>query len=501
MLLEVEAAQTPCLCVSTIVSASIVEAGRKFQCNSDDRQSHWRVQWRVDRKEDWSIPDRVSCKKGSRLVAGFKTSLLRTAASIVPRSYYSRLANGKAGATTILEDLVERMLVEEALGNHTWSIHLVGQTSTSTATAGTAALSPLERLEQDATAHLRRGGSSGNGRDQQAGDYVTCTWLRGGGDGEAVLQAAPLPKDSSPAREEPESEDAAAASASTSVAPVGRERRHIDYNKNNDNNHHHQQQHNNEYHLCVDVFLNEEWSATVVFCYYDCPTTTLFDLCLSRARNKSTAAVIERILQWMSTVAGCYIGCKPLPLPSSDLVSVVAGNHATEEAMLLCQQQEDDSTTTSTACAPLVLTYKTQQTVPGIDTLSLTVPPHALSHLYRAIEKEQQQSQSQSHHNSGSAGSTDTPEDTSDDLETSEAPTTAFPVVKAIECFVLEHFGMDVTQLRLCQIATSALTLECDGRCQLHDSAVALPVVRDIVVRHSRERRRRCGVAAGTSPR
>jgi len=404
------------------------------------------------------------------------------------------------------------MRVEEAFGNHMWSIHLVGAPILPSKTTSSAALlPPLAQLEEDATVYLRRGGGGGGGSGKdQAGDYVTCGWLLSGellvnetpSSSSSSSASAPKAKDSSPScsgeEEECDSEDDDDAVAAASAAPDARtKRRRVD-------NREKQQQ--SDKHLCVDVFLNEEWSATVIFCYCCATTTTsnvVFDLCLSRGRNKSTiTAAVERILQWMAILASCHIGCKPLSLPSSDLVSVLvaAAGEGTMTSGLLSEQEQEDQQeggkeSVMAAGAPLVLTYDTHQTVPGIDTLSLTVPAKAVPQLYRAVAMEQQsESQSQSHDNGASTRSADAAEGNGD----ISTPTTAtvqavpeVPIVKAMECFVLKHFGMDVTQLRLCQIATATLTLGCDGRCQLHDSADALPAVRDIVVRHSRERR--CG--------
>ena len=247
------------------------------------------------------------------------------------------------------------------LTNHTWSIHLLASSSRRTGTSRSKnrplALLPnaVEELQEDATNYLRQRTDS----QENEGDYIRLSWI-------AVDQPPAQTTSAATDRSERSEEqpDGGGSDTSSSAGAASRKRRRTTTESHK--------------HLYVEVRLNEEWSASVVFCFHHQHPQHTFDLCLARGLKSSC----EVVWQWMSsTVAGCgHIGRKPLRLSPSDLAYAVA---ATVTATTVSEQDEARNSSSK----PLVLTYETH-VVPGIDTLSLTVPPQSLSLLCRNIERE-----------------------------------------------------------------------------------------------------------------
>jgi len=394
------------------------------------------------------------------------------------------------------------MADEEArakLTNHTWSIHLLAssrRTGTSRSQNQPLRLpNAVEELQEDATNYLRQRTTS----QEKEGHYIRLSWI--------AVDQPPAQTTSAASASSEEQPDGGGSDTSSNAGAASRKRRRTITTESHK-------------HLYVEVRLNEEWSASVVFCFYHPhPQQHAFDLCLARGLKSSC----EVVWQWMSsTVAGCgHIGRKPLRLSPSDLAYVVG---ATVTATTVSEQDDDEARNNK----PLVLTYETH-VVPGIDTLSLTVPPQSLSLLCRNIERERSRQRNSNTSNStnrrlagtpsvSSAVNTDVGSDNDSNAAEAEAnivddesvggvlaataaaaeaasvqsrnssnEEASLPIVKGMQCFVQEHFCMDVSRLRLGKIGTASVSLGCDGRCKLVILEKALPVIREIVVRH-RER-------------
>ncbi len=118
---------------------------------------------------------------------------------------------------------------------------------------------------------------------------------------------------------------------------------------------------------------------------------------------------------------------------------------------------------------PLDLTFAVPEVVAskGLDTISLSILPVDLVRLCRDIHDRRP-------HDSNM---------TSDDSDTfldnfaQEAP---LPILKALQCYILEVFHIDIRSFPLIRASSSTAMLSCDGRCQIHDEYFLPLVLQDI---------------------
>jgi Kinetochore complex Sim4 subunit Fta1 len=268
----------------------------------------------------------------------------------------------------------------------------------------------IDQLEKNATHHLRRYGyakaKKGSYSSTDDGDFVRVFW-------------------------------------------IGSSESNIDGNNNSNNN---------DKHLYVEVRIREAFSAAVTFCYFG---KHFFSFCLARGLRSS----YETIFGWIATVTDgrTHVGLTPLRPHSNDLANTVASWISMEYLLRVgaeCNDVNGDfknksvelsATPQSTAeSKPLILTFATPKDVAeaGLDTITLSVPPQALWKLYTSIRDNQ-------------------PETCKNNVVASRENVQQLqllPMVRAMQCYILEAFAIDISTFPLAKVVTASATLGSDGR-------------------------------------
>lgn len=364
----------------------------------------------------------------------------------------------------------------DAVYNHTWSIHFVGNATTK--------LADELIVEESANCYLRR-----RRKTNAEADYVRISWIDDEASGIDTASEI-LSKDTSRKRkrqgeggeEEKKTEEQESSlpdDDTTLEAPTK----------------------TNQRHLYIEVRLQEEWSAAVVLCFYGGDNSS-FEFCLARGLKSS----YECIFEWLMEIDSCsYFVCMP---QITDLTPIV-------NAWTTCAAAADNNTANK---KPLVLTFEPPSGVVGLDTLSLTIPTQALQQLCKNIQDQRPSPQQQPNADNTTAGENsnrrNTNEQSTSTEESNEEATTekrdeeveessqesessasslmieqrnALPIVRAMECYIREAFRIDIRPFRLVKVAASSVgSLSCDGRFKpaCHD---VLKNIRDIVIQQKRQ--------------
>lgn len=199
-------------------------------------------------------------------------------------------------------------------------------------------------------------------------------------------------------------------------------------------------------HLYVEVWTRGAISAAVTFCYWNDRSC---EFCLARGLRSS----YEAMFGWIATISDGHVGMVPLCPQSSDLANVVAAWISTEYS----QQHSDRGNSSKNiglangVVKPMTLTFTTPRLIAeaGLDTISLTVPPQALWKLYNSLCHCERATKHSS--------------DSNQDIRPVE-PESFPPIVRAMHCYILETFAIDITTFPLTKIVTSSATLGSDGR-------------------------------------
>jgi hypothetical protein len=337
----------------------------------------------------------------------------------------------------------------EFLVNHTWSIHRM-----------TPCTVPLKQsvssMEESATNVLRQGRSALRPQskkrrdDDPEGDYVRISWI---GD---LISGASIINDQDEGNE----------------AHASRKRSRGDTQQLR------QQQHASSdsipLHLRVEVFLQEQWSAEVVFCAASRDTTkniNAFAFCLSRGLKSSYG----EIWMWFESITGSSVGQMPLGPTSEELANVVA---------LWTKKDYEQSGVERIGPSPkpLVLTFSVPYSLEGsgLDNLSLTVPPASLLQLCTNIEGERLKKRQKK----ASARINGT---VNDSLSEDEASEGGLPILKAMQCYIQEAFRINIQSFSLVKASCAVASFGCDGRCKPLSLALLPDVLREIqAITHTR---------------
>jgi hypothetical protein len=330
--------------------------------------------------------------------------------------------------------------------NHTWSIHRM-----------TPCLNPLEQsvssMEESATNVLRRRAavtrpqSNKRRNDDPEGDYVKITWIN----------------------------DHASAVSIVTDLDEGNEA-HTSRKRSRDETQQHTSSDSIPLHLRVEIFLQEQWSAEVIFCAASTDTsrkTNAFAFCLARGLKSSYG----EIWMWFESITGASVGRLPLGPTSEELANVVA-LWTKKDHKLTGVDRTGPNGNNNSPKKPLVLTFSVPYSLEGsgLDNLSLTVPPASLLHLCTNIEKERLKKRQKS--------ASDTPDDSSSEDEVSEE---GLPILKAMQCYIQEAFRINIQSFALVKASCAVASFGCDGRCKPLSLALLPDVLREIqTITHNR---------------
>jgi hypothetical protein len=312
--------------------------------------------------------------------------------------------------------------------------------------------SSLSSMEESATNVLRQGraavtrpqAKTNKGRnDDPEGDYVTITWICGEHASEGSIVTDP---------------------DEGNEAHTSRKR------SRGDIQHQHTSSDSTPLHLRVEIFLQEEWSAEVIFCAASRDPSrkiNAFAFCLARGLKSSYG----EIWMWFESMTGTSVGRIPLGPTSEELANVVAlWTKKDHESSGVGRTGPNGS---SSPKKPLVLTFSVPYSLEGsgLDNLSLTVPPASLLHLCTNIEKERLKKRQKS--------ASDTLDDSLlDEDEVSDEE--GLPILKAMQCYIQEAFRINIQSFALVKASCAVASFGCDGRCKPLSLELLPDVLREI---------------------
>jgi hypothetical protein len=227
-------------------------------------------------------------------------------------------------------------------------------------------------------------------------------------------------------------------------------------------------------HLRVEVFLQEQWSAEVIFC---APSTgsprksNAFAFCLARGLKSSYG----EIWMWFESMTGASVGRMSLGPTSEELANVVAVWTKKDQELSGVERTGPNGNSPK---KPLVLTFSVPYSLEGsgLDNLSLSVPPASLLHLCTNIEKERLKKRQKI--------ASDTLDDSSSENEVSEG---GLPILKAMQCYIQEAFRINIQSFSLVKASCAVASFGCDGRCKPLSLALLPDVLREIqAITHTR---------------
>jgi Kinetochore complex Sim4 subunit Fta1 len=211
-------------------------------------------------------------------------------------------------------------------------------------------------------------------------------------------------------------------------------------------------------HLYVEVWMRNAFSAAVTFCDWN---NRSFEFCLARGLRSS----YEAMFGWLATISDAHVGMVPFCPRSEDLANTVAAWISAEYHGKT--SKSIGSKTDGGEAKPMTLTFATPRPIAeaGLDTISLTVPPQALWKLYNSL------CQCQNVRTDAIAV-----HDSDGDDSSREEPLPLPPIVRAMQCYFLEAFAIDIAAFPLTKVVTSSATLGADGRYKPSEgSAVGTP--------------------------
>ena len=210
-------------------------------------------------------------------------------------------------------------------------------------------------------------------------------------------------------------------------------------------------------HLYVEVRIEEVLSAAVVFCYYNQNSDERiamlddFEFCLARGLRSS----YETVFGWIATITDglLHVDLTPLYFTSDDL-SQILSSWIIMEFQLLSKIACPSATETT---KPTMLTFATPSSIgdAGLDIVSLSVPPQALSNMYTNICDTKPSHAAKTH--------------------------SQLPMVRAIQCFIEDSFAIDLSTFPLIKIVTTYAALGSDGRFKPTDHGSSHPRTLDFL--------------------
>jgi hypothetical protein len=349
----------------------------------------------------------------------------------------------------------------EFLVNHTWSIHRM--------TPCTVPLSQSVSSMEESASNLLRQGHRAAARpqskkrrdDDPEGNYVRITWIGDHISGGSIATDQDEGNEAQASRKRSRGDTQQQQHASSDIIPL---------------------------HLRVEVFLQEQWSAEVIFCAAsrDTPKNKIdaFAFCLARGLKSSYG----EIWMWFESITGGSVGKVPLGPSSEELANLVA--LWTKKDYEQCGVERTGQNSSSPK--PLVLTFSVPFSLEGsgLDNLSLTVPPASLLQLCTNIEEERLKKRQKI----VSATRNGTLDDISSEDEASEG---GLPILKAMQCYIQEAFRINIKSFSLVKASCAVASFGCDGRCKPLSLALLPDVLQEIqTITHNRYARESYSAAA-----
>jgi hypothetical protein len=219
-------------------------------------------------------------------------------------------------------------------------------------------------------------------------------------------------------------------------------------------------------HLRVAVFVQEQWSADVVFCFVSTSTTATVSFCLARGLKSA----YEAIWLWFESATQSFVGKVPLGPTPAELATAVA--LWTKKDLEHNRNLNSDGVSTVSP-KPLVLTFSVPSSLKGsgLDNLSLSVPPVSLMQLCTNMEKERRSS----HKKSPRSNTND--DSSSEDQDMADEP---LPILKAMQCYIKEAFRINIESFSLVKASSAVASFGCDGRCKPLKMELLMDILRDI---------------------
>ena len=232
-------------------------------------------------------------------------------------------------------------------------------------------------------------------------------------------------------------------------------------------------------HLLFQVYLREAWSAELVLCFADSGDATIrsFEICLARGLKASYQAVWN----WLTQQTGCHVSPQPVRFSSSELAQATA----LWTRQYYQQQSQGDSKRPDNNKSLTLIFRVPQEQGEGLDSVTVTVPPAALSHFCDCIERarpaQTHQRDKEANVDRATASTDTTYTAASDDL----------PILRALQCFCREAFSLNMESFPLAKATCPVASLGEDGRCKPHFAMMPaiLQVLRFII-----RKRRNSGV-------
>ena len=179
-------------------------------------------------------------------------------------------------------------------------------------------------------------------------------------------------------------------------------------------------------HLHLDIRLQDEAAANLLLCFPTFVDTTITRF--SYAMQRGSKAICDIVVHWFESTFGCVLSNQPFhPTPNQ-----VA--HALAVWTTLQLNHSDYN-------RPLEVTFAAPDNVAsaGLSKLSLTIPPVAVARLLQDMRDH-----------------------TPDTREQEEE----LPILRALECFILETYHIRIESCTLIRATSAAAMLGCDGRCK-----------------------------------
>jgi len=226
------------------------------------------------------------------------------------------------------------------------------------------------------------------------------------------------------------------------------------------------------YHLHIEIWIQDESRAQILLCFplittrrnsnknkSAVPQIKSFSFLLLRG-SKDTAKILFTLFEheYQFVISN---HSHPLQFSPSEIATALSFWTLAEHCH--CSSSNASSSNTASPARPMEVAFTLPSMIAqkGLEKMTLTIPPSALLNLCKALQTEQllqQQSESSSNTNH------------SNNISTSNLVSMVYmqqlPILKALQCFILETFHIDIRSFHLSRAACGLGALSCDGRCK-----------------------------------
>lgn len=183
--------------------------------------------------------------------------------------------------------------------------------------------------------------------------------------------------------------------------------------------------------LFLDMYLADEMKAQVVLCFPLVGTADNLVEAFEFALLHGDSKWYQILLDWLGKTKQCWFPKHNIRLVSENIEQLLTGS---------LQFVDPEA-------AKLEVTLATPPVVKNLDTISITIPPHALHSLFLEIQ-ECQASKSL-------------------DLSSTSHPSTSLS--QTLRLFILQEFGIDVTTFQLIQVSNHVAIFDANGKIRINE--------------------------------